>query len=229
MIRNLLKFKALLNFKITMIALLLMTANSAHAVVVPVGLNPGDTYQLAFVTAGTRNAISSSIGTYNTFVQDEADLAGSLAAGASWSVIGSTETTNARDNAVVSGPVYLLDGSTIIANDFTDMWNGDIDAPINIDQFGNTVVSASVFTGTDTFGFSHAFGFLAAFPAGNIVGQVADADAGWINDGANTRTDSLRFYALSDVLTVVPEPSSFVLLLVAGAAFRRRARRMPRC
>ena len=46
---------------------------------VPAGLNPGDTYQLVFVTAGGHNAYSTpDIGVYNAFVQAQAELFGSI-------------------------------------------------------------------------------------------------------------------------------------------------------
>ena len=39
---------------------------------VPSGLGPGDSFRLLFITSGTRDGTSSSIGTYNTFVQNAA-------------------------------------------------------------------------------------------------------------------------------------------------------------
>ena len=56
-------------------ALLLGTASQSLAQVttVPPGLSPGDPYRLAFVTSTTRNALSSSIAVYNTFVTGVAD------------------------------------------------------------------------------------------------------------------------------------------------------------
>jgi hypothetical protein len=47
------------------------SAAQAALVVVPPGLNPGDQYRLVFVTAGTRNATSSDINDYNTFVTNQ--------------------------------------------------------------------------------------------------------------------------------------------------------------
>ncbi|MFM7787424.1 MAG: PEP-CTERM sorting domain-containing protein, partial [Microcystis panniformis] len=53
----------------------LVTSGAAQAalVVVPPGLNPGQQYRLVFVTSGTRNAESSDINDYNTFVTSEAN------------------------------------------------------------------------------------------------------------------------------------------------------------
>jgi len=211
------------------IALLLIAANSAQAVMVPTGLSVGDTYQLAFVTAGTQDATSSDIDTYNTFVQTQADMAGSLAAGATWNVIGSTNDDDANVNAFVSGPVYLLDGTTKIADDFVDMWDGSLDFAINIDQFGVSIPAGFVvtFTGTDSDGTAADFTprYLGASSVRN--GLANNTNFRWIQDGAADNDFPLqRFYALSTVLTVVPEPMS-VSLVASGALallWRRRRR-----
>ena len=51
-----------------------ITLPSYAATIVPAGLNPGDSYQLIFLTAGTRTAGDSTIGSYNDFVQAQAEL-----------------------------------------------------------------------------------------------------------------------------------------------------------
>ena len=59
-----------------------VTAGSAAAIpiTVPTSLSPGDQYRLAFVTSSTRNATSSDIGVYNTFVDTVAETVPALAA-----------------------------------------------------------------------------------------------------------------------------------------------------
>lgn len=218
MFRNLLKAVT--------VTLFLITANLAQALVVPAGLNPGDTYQLAFVTAGTRNAAFSNISTYNTFVQTEAGLNTSLTgAGVNWSVIGSTSNVDARDNALVSAPVYLLDGSTIIANDFSDMWDGSIDAPIDIDQFGLTVVTDLVHTGSLPDGTNAGTNSLGSAQNGS-VGSTNQTSGAWISNGADQTSILRPFYALSEVLTVpVPEPMSGSLIAAGALVMLLRRRR----
>jgi len=75
-----------------------MISTSAYAVLfVPVGLAPGDSYQLAFVTSATTNATSSDINSYNSFVQAAADAAGiGSSEGVTWSAIASTSAINAN-------------------------------------------------------------------------------------------------------------------------------------
>ena len=101
------------------------------------GINPatgqpwaeGDTYRLIFVTSGTTACNSSNIATYNAFVQGLANAAG--LGGATWKVVGSTATVDARDNTHtnpgVDGagePIVRMDGTFVIANNYADLWNG---------------------------------------------------------------------------------------------------------
>ena len=103
------------------------------------GINPttgvpwaaGDTYRLIFVTSTTTDATSTDISTYNAFVQGVADAAGlgtSSAGSVTWSAVGSTATVDARDNTGTAGaggsPILLMDGTTIIADDNADLWDG---------------------------------------------------------------------------------------------------------
>lgn len=108
--------------------LLLFPAVSwAAPLLIPTDLNPGDTYQLVFVTSATRSALSSNIADYNTFVQNSADAAGIGIGGrlgdVTWSAIASTLSVHAVDNAVVTGPIYNLHDDRI-AHDSNDLWTG---------------------------------------------------------------------------------------------------------
>lgn len=211
-----------------------VSAATCFAVVVPDGLGPGDAYHLTFVTDGKTDASQSDIDVYNRFVQEQAALNPSLTGvdvGVSWFVIGSTATVDARDNAQVVAPVFRLDGSRV-ADSFDDMWDGDLQSPINVTQFLETS-NTDVWTGSlDTGlarrsslgdgrpGFGHSSGFRFVPP---------DHEAGWLNQGfrggGTMAADNPRsFYALSSRLIVVPEPSgvSLTLLLLATWAVRRR-------
>ena len=109
-------------------ALFLAPAAACADIVVPAGLSPGDTYHLAFVTHGTTNATSYNIDDYNSFVQAQTALNPSLTGthmGVVYKAIGSTIEKAANVNALVSGPVYLLNGTKIV-DDFADMWDGRV-------------------------------------------------------------------------------------------------------
>ena len=197
-------------------------AARAAPVTVPPGLNAGDQYRLAFVTDGRRDGTSNDIAVYNTFVTEQANLSAELAAlNTTWMAVGSTfaasgqaslvdALVNTNTNpAVDSGyPIYRLDG-TRVADNNADLWDGSIDAPIQVDQYGDTLNCSTesncwVATGTETSGFGEINRQL-----GNIIGRdgfgptglANQTGASWVNDGAYDFRLQDRFYAISDVLT----------------------------
>ena len=107
----------------------------------PSGLNPGDEFRLLFVTADTRDATATDIGTYDSFVQSS--VRGGHTGGAHQAVlsyaslfkaVGSTSTVDARTHLGmdpnVSGDadvaVYWLNGSQAAANN-TRVLVADVD------------------------------------------------------------------------------------------------------
>ncbi len=96
---------------IAVCSILMLPGAALHAdtVFVPPGLSGGDMYQLVFVTNGTRDGLSDDITDCNAFVNAEAALNSSKTGsdiGVDWFAIASTPTIHARDNALVSVPVY---------------------------------------------------------------------------------------------------------------------------
>jgi hypothetical protein len=92
----------------------LATAGAAQAalVIVPADLAPGAQYRLVFVTDGTRDATSSDINDYNTFVTNQvtgSPLATALTTAGfnlgtiTWKAIGSTSATSAKVNTSTDG------------------------------------------------------------------------------------------------------------------------------
>ena len=145
--------------------------------------------------------------------------------GVSWKAIASTPSDDARDDALVQAPVYLMDGTTLIASDFVDMWNGDISAPIGLTQFGAPRGSISVWTGSLTDGTGWAFLELGDFSAvASGHGATAFSDSGWVMDSQADPSGMFPLYALSEKLTVpggpgvIPEPISATLGLMGLAA-----------
>jgi hypothetical protein len=221
--------------KVMTIALLLIAPSSVRAVVVPGELKLGDTYHLVFLTKEKQNAFSTSIGTYNIFVQSQAAQNSILTGpdlGVYWFVRGTTLNDDARGNAVVSAPVYLLDGSTKVADGFDDIWDGEIYFPINVDQFGSIVGSPdTIFTGSNSDGTTHFDGvqrFLGS--TSNVaLGDPTATNSNWISSAfTSVWSDERSFYALSEELTVVPEPAAGSLVasgLLIVFWRRRRLRR----
>ena len=199
----------------------------------PDGLTPGESYHWMFITRGTIDAVSADIAVYNAFVNAEAALNPDLA-GLSWHAIASTGTVDARLNAPVNGPVFLLDGARF-ADDFPDMWDGS-NVPFNavpeIDQFG--VVREPdpvpwVWTGTDNDGTVQGVGLGDSDP---WAGRYTSVFPAWLIEvhlGSNTE---IPMYALSNPLKAqavpsVPEPSTLTLvgILLGGLALGGRAAR----
>lgn len=200
------------------------------------GLAPGETFHLAFVTDGVRNVgYSVSVGACNTFVTGQASLAGSAVAdlGMNWSAIISTgsslPSTHAYDNALVSAPVYLIDG-TPVATGYADFWDGSLASPINVSQFGEVITSGTnnVWTGSHSNGQKHTYWPIGA--ALTEYGYLTVSDSRWIESGYHQfyYEGPYRMYALSPVMTVapVPVPGAAILGMIgigmAGAYTRKR-------
>jgi hypothetical protein len=215
-------------------------AKESHAAVITVpNVADGTQYRLIFVTSGARDARSSNIADYNSFVQAEANLSPELVAlNTTWTAIGSTLTVDARDNTAtnpntaVGVAFYNLHGLKI-ANNNADLWDGLLLTSITWDQFDVFHDTASpVWTGT------HHTGIASANPLGGSVqfpfaqfGLPSFVGAGWVNGGSSHINDGVSdlasMYAVSGVLTAgastaaVPEPGAclmyglgaFVLLL----------------
>ncbi|NQU21036.1 MAG: hypothetical protein HQ567_07105, partial [Candidatus Nealsonbacteria bacterium] len=171
----------------------------------------GETYHLAFVTFGTHDGISTDIGVYNAFVQGAADAAGIGATeSVTWYAIASTATVDAKDNAVVSAPVYNMSTNMLpelVATNASDMWDGDIAGPIlytenrEIPDYGTYPPAQYAWTGSDPSGEADR-------PLGvakPMVGQSNKADGEWIANywAACLQREGFRLYGLSEALTVV--------------------------
>ena len=195
----------------TELGILDVTANS--------GINPatgaawafGDTYRLVFVTSGTTQATSADIADYNAFVQAAADASALGLADATWKVIGSTAAVDARDNTstntAVNGTgeaIFLLDGSTIVANDYADLWDNSLDHQIDMDENGTGGLTGRIFAGTNTNGTARTR------PLGNTnpedlkvtTGEMHDPGGHWLVQYNSGTTAWHSVYGLSDPLTI---------------------------
>ena len=210
------------------------------------GINPatgvawkaGDKYRFAFITSGTTLANSTDIATYNTFVQNQAAASTSFSnlGDATWKVIGATATTTVFTNTgtTTSGgeSVFLLNNE-LFATDYADLWDGNAENRLDRDQNGNarpknTPIWSSwnaVWTGLNGNGTTNSDP-LGGDTGGNVRhGLMSDAQQMWLTRSSNAGgTYSLPVYALSDELTVTPEPGSLALLGLGGLLVARRRR-----
>ena len=192
-----------------------------------VGLDPGSSYRLAFATSQTRDAASSEIEDYNSFV----DSLGDNIVESDWKVIGSTESVHARDNTLtnpnfdgIGVPIFNLAGQRIADNN-VDLWDGSIQNSMQTTVRGVGFIppSPSVWTGTTAAGIS-ADNYLGKSPDAMLGGMIS-TDASWISHVSwdSTVSNAYALYGLSDILTIsspesdpVPEPASVISWTLLG-------------
>jgi hypothetical protein len=189
-----------------------------------------------FVTSGARDATSTNIADYNTFVQNAArnssvlntalTAAGFNPTSITWTAIGSTSAVNARVNTQTqatdtSRPIYRLDGA-LVATSYADLWDGSIGVPINLtelDSLRTNPPDCCVWTGTLSSGTSSSE--LGRNPT--TFGRFDRTGGDWVADRfpCDLGAFALPLYGISSVLTVptpvaVPEPSSLLGFITLG-------------
>lgn len=213
------------------IGTLAMLSIPAAAMATPTG-----TYRLAFLSsdAYSGSPASTSIGDYNNFVNTEAG-ANSALTGITWTVIGSTSSTNAKDNVSCGAlcdanvPIYLVDGSTEVASSTNALFAATTKPILNAiseDQFGQPNTNIGAWTGSTAAGTAASGNELG--PSTVEVGNATATDGTFLDAAVLPYSPSAySLYALSAPITPsVPEPDSGVALLLGGLAvthvFRRR-------
>lgn len=219
------------------------------------GINPatgfaweaGDTYRFIFASSTGRDATSSDIADYNTFIQNAANASGLGLSSVTWKALASTETVAANANTGTAGvggeSFWLLNGTSLVADDYADLYGSVTHSNvINVSETGGTPFDGgdftSVWTGSDGAGNikTNAGGGNPGF-LGNTVDPgdgIPKAHTGlwnftsgrhWIDRFQVDLTDEKGIYGVSEVLTVVPEPSTTALLGLGGLALILRRRK----
>ena len=216
---------------VSQLGILDLTANDGINPATGVPWEVGDPYRLVFISSNTLNPRDTTspsvfgswdaIETWNAEAQNFANNAtGHDLSGITWKVLGSTTAVNARDNTQTnpsvhgSGhPIMLIDGSTIIAADFNELWSGEIRNIIDLtENQGQTIGAAPAspwpLTGTNASGTGLGSGGVLRNIAsgGNIRQGEASTTLGWIDRanrtvGAST-SNPHAIYVISDPLTV---------------------------
>ena len=191
---------------------------------IPSGINPGDRFRLLFQTSTRRDATSTDIAVYDTFVQTRA-AAGHTAIqpySSLFKVVGSTASVDARDHTGTTGtghPIYWLNGPRVAAN-YAGFWSDNWENWADSDRRKEDGTAGGGadwhWTGTDEDGTKHSN------PLGNTGTNVR---RGQFSTGASSRnpishwntdkTQSHTFYALSPVFSVRigPVPEAYIALV----------------
>jgi hypothetical protein len=218
------------------------TPVAADPIVVPTSLNPGDQYRLAFLTSTTRDATSSNIADYNSFVTGVANTEPLLVAlGTTWNAIGSTYVPTGGTDAVTNTgtdpsaagdtgvPIFLLN-DTKLADHYDDLWDGSVDIRLNVNENGDVVAGGiDVWTGSRSNGDSLSPADNQNFALGSNArtGRTDFTNGRWISGFAMTNTVPRPLYGMSGILTV-PEPGSLILMSIGAIGlngFGRRRRK----
>ncbi len=207
------------------------SARGFAAVIPPIGLTPGQQYQLIFVTADSRDGTSPNVADYNNFVNAEAALGvGSGLPSATWDAVVSTTSIAAKVNAPSLGlPIYNTQGQEV-ASGGTGLYTLNLLTPILYDQFGNANPSL-VYSGSQFTGDPQPANFVLGgqFPSDGLSNTAGGG--AWLQNGTVGQGTLLPFYALSGPITVpAPEPATITLvgsalLALAGLTMLRHNRR----
>ena len=183
---------------------------------VPSGLGPGDRFRLMFISSGGRNARSTSIDTYNTWIQNLA-AAGHTdiqSYSSAFNVVGSTVAVDARDNTGTTYtssdkgvPIYWLNGNKV-ADQYQDFYDGGWDEEASMrDQNGSSVsppISAiGVWTGSDHDG-TEALDALGDSNGFTKIGKPnsAGSNGPLSSDTSTNNSGTKKLYGLSGVFEV---------------------------
>jgi hypothetical protein len=79
--------------------------------------------------------------------------ADSVSLGGAWKAVLSSSTVAARDRITITGPVVSAIGGNLIANDYSDFFDGTVDFPLKTDEWGTYVFAGSyAWTGSTAMG-----------------------------------------------------------------------------
>ena len=216
---------ALLGASVGLACLLGLPAVARADFIPPAGVTE---YRLIFVTADPISATSSNIADYNSFATSEAAANPDLPS-TTWTAVVSTDAVSAVSNIACTPdcsniPIFLVDG-TEVATSSTALFNAATVSLLNgidEDQNGNNV-SGYVWTGSFSDGTQNIQTIdSATYDA--TAGNGGPVEYGWAGNADGTAIDGGSYYdgfpasiyAISGVISTVPEPMTVSLLGFAG-------------
>lgn len=103
-------------------------------------------------SAPTIDANRGGLSGLNNYCTTKA-AASTMGLSSSWKAIASNSTTNAYENIPWNwGTLKTVTNVTVIDGGFSDLWDGSLDNPLNVNENGATVGSGSVLTATNYLG-----------------------------------------------------------------------------
>ena len=182
----------------------------------PADISAGGQFRLMFISSTTRDATSTNIADYNTFVSTRA-AAGVTAMRTyanDFTALVSTDSVNARANTLTratepDAPIYWVRSGSVVAGDrATDDYADFYDASWKTgaqgrNESGRDVIlgGAPFWTGTNTDGTTHATGFMGATGFAATV-ETWQATTGGIFAGSAVVMHEQRIVGLSPVFQV---------------------------
>lgn len=196
-------------------------------------LDEGALYRVLFVTSTQRDASSSEIGDYNTFV-GAAAATGSITSslGLTWTALASTATVNAQLNTGIfnndNNNVTMFNTfGEVIATSGAELWGGILTNNLNGDESG-VQRNVEVWTGTSGSGSTNTYSTLGM--SDSHYGYSGNLNSQWMYSYDSWFYNPGRFYAASSIaskpITAAPEPGTVILLSLglAGLSFARYRR-----
>jgi len=155
---------------------------------------------MVFVSSATSNGILGSLVGADATCQTLADAVPALAGGTWMAWLSSTgPTASSRLNHQAS-EIYLVDGTTKVADDWDDLTDGSLAHAIDVNEEGDIVASSMVWTGTQTNGGVNTPNCLGWSTGGALSGEgglSSSAGSNWTRNGVTLCSSSGRLYCFS--------------------------------
>ena len=206
----------------------------------PADLGAGEQFRLIFVSSTGRDALSTDIADYNTFVRTRA-AAGVTAIQTyadDFTALVSTESVNARTNTLTRAtdtdvPIYWVKSGSVAAGDrATDDYADFYDATWKTNALGRNesggsmaFTSTSFWTGTNTDGTTHTTQFMGATGSGARVIRWRVQSSSILTSNSPPTSSSYRIAALSSVFQVAGGTPNTAPTAAVGVTVRERDQR----
>ena len=213
----------------------------ANWALIPSGLSGGDSFRLLFVSSTKRDASSTDIADYNSFVQARAAAGHAALASHSsaFRAVASTAAVDARDNTSTTGtgvPVYWVSGQKV-ADDYADFYDASWDSCVARDESGGSValpnldanLANAIWTGTNHDGTAETTRALGTtMPRVAILTESCDSRYSatafplrfQFTTGTKANTSNRYLYGLSPVFKVAGTAPAAITASFPAAAYQ---------